>query len=143
LRTIPVCEILSVMEPTWTDGFIKNTIKALKRYKLKGALIRLKNSVNNPAVFFDHIKSLSNKQKVEYKGLKKIKVKDLITKQTITNNYFHQSRLQEAKKSGRVPDSCSPIIIVDNIVHDGNHRINICKQAGIEEVECEYYSSTI
>jgi hypothetical protein len=131
------------MEATWTDGFFKNTIKAFKRYKLKGALIRLKNSIDNPSVFFDHLKSLSNKQKVEYKGLKKVKVKDLITKQAITKDSFYGKRLEEAKRSGQVPYSCSPIIIVDNIVHDGNHRVSICKQVGIEEVECEYYISKL
>ncbi len=129
------------MEPTWTDGFIKNTIKAFKRYKLKGALIRIKNSIENPTVFFEHLKTLNNKQKVKLVGLKRVEVDSLITIQSINSNKFHDQRVEHAKKMGRLPESSSPIIVVDNIVHDGNHRLDIAKKCGFKEVECLYYES--
>lgn len=129
------------MDPTWTDGFIKNSIKAFKRYKLKGALIRIKNSIENPAVFFEHLKALNNKQKVKLVGLKRVKVDNLITLQSINPSEFHQSRIKETKRTGELPKSASPIIVVDNVVHDGNHRLDIAKQCGIKEIECLYYES--
>lgn len=131
------------MEETWSEGFIKNSIKAFKRYQFLGSLIRIKNSFNNPSVFFQHLKALSNKQKVKCLGLQKLQVNSLNSSHDITDNFIHQKRLQEAIKTKTIPTSNSPIIVLDNEIHDGHHRIDICKKAGIEEVECLVYSSQL
>jgi hypothetical protein len=131
------------MEETWSEGFLKNSLKAFKRYRFTGSLIRIKNSFDNPSLFFQHLKDLNNKQKVKCLGLQKLKVNSLNSSQDITDNFIHRQRLQEAIKTKTMPSSSSPIIVLDNEVHDGHHRIDICKRAGIEEVECLVYSSQL
>ena len=131
------------MVETWSEGFFLNTLKAFKRYKFKGSLIRIQNSLDNPSIFFQHLKSLSNKQKVKCLGLKKVKVDQLHSSQAITDNYYHQQRIRKAIQFHKVPESISPIIILDNEIHDGHHRVDVCKKAGIKEVECLVYSSQV
>lgn len=123
-------------------GFSKNIKIALKRYSYLDILRRIIFMAKQPGLFFDYLKILNISKKIDGGKLKKIPISKLKSQHSvITKHDHHQKRILDILE-GKTLESCSPIIVVDDFVFDGHHRIAAMKEAGFNgEVECLYFSS--
>lgn len=130
------------MPPTWTNGLVLNTIIAYRRYSMASWVRRLVLVFIYPSISFQYIKILQTKQSVQGGESRLVRINDLIPQhETQTSHPHHRHRVEQARL-GKVLDSFSPIIVVDNTIHDGHHRIAAYKEAGLGDsaVECLFYT---
>lgn len=115
----------------WCDGLIKNTLRAYKRYTARSWLRRIAYLFKNPRVVDQYLKILINKQEIEYVGEVAVYLDYLIpSHDTQTTHKHHRARVEQYKQNKQV-NSFSPIIVVDNFIHDGHHRVEAMREAGI------------
>lgn len=124
---------------TWTHGLFKNVFISYRRYDTKSWARRLLCVFKNPKIVDQYLKILTTKKKVVLVGKVNVNIANLIPSHDVcTDHEHHRNRVRSYKDNIKV-DSFSPIIVVDNVIHDGHHRITAMIEAGIKETEVLQY----
>lgn len=121
----------------WVYGFFNNIYFSYRKYSPKQRFDKLKNIFSNPFIGWQYFCILKNKQNVEFIGNIDYPLKDLKSQHSI-NECFLLRKSEDFKIS-----EISNGIIVDNIIHDGHHRIEIAKRLGITSLKLEVYRTRI
>ena len=120
----------------WVYGLINNMLYSYSRYSPKERLNKFKNIINNPFIGWQYFCILNNKQDVTFVGIMDIEIENLIPQHPVNECFL-------LRKMADINFSENNGIIVDNIIHDGHHRINIAKRLGIKTLKLEVYKTKV
>lgn len=127
----------------WTDGLFKNLMKAYKRYNTKSWVRRLILVFHYPDLSIQYLKILLTNEKISSGVFKVVDINSLIPQHDVQTNHLHHRKRVLNAKNGMILESFSPIIVVDNIIHDGHHRVMAYKEAGVKQVEVLFFNKII
>lgn len=114
----------------WVDGFLINTLRAYKKYDTQEWLRRMAVMRKHPEIVHQHLKILRNKQEVKSLGPAyalpdKLKLCHYVN----TSHSYHRDRVRRLRNNLPITSAYGPIIVVNNVVHDGNHRVKAYLEA--------------
>ena len=133
-------EINNEKDSPFVHGFISNLRMAFKRYSYIEIFRRLGFMIKQPGLLFDYLQMLNTKKAINDGVIRRIPIKGLRPQHRVTINHDHHKERVSTFLSGKPLKSSSPIIVVDDLIFDGHHRIAAMMDAGYEgEVECLYF----
>lgn len=126
----------------WVDGLVINIWRAYAKYDTKSWIRRMISIYKNPSLTVQYLKILKNKQIVYYCGATTIKSNILNNMHdTQTDHAHHRQRVDLLRAGKKIKSQYGPMIVVDNIVHDGNHRLSVYKEVGDRNIVVELWKS--
>jgi hypothetical protein len=139
----PIVKLLPIdVKRPWVDGLLINTLRAYKKYNTRSWLRRLAGIFIKPETTLEYLNILLNKQEVRYVGESLVKVDDLQPSHFVqTDHQHHRDRVWSIKDGGQVISEFGDMLAVDNVIHDGNHRLAAYKEAGVEEILLQQWKS--
>jgi hypothetical protein len=128
----------------WTRGLLRNLLYSYQKYDAVSWLRRFKLLKKDPTTTWKYLKILSNKQDIDpYPCLTQCSIADLIPQHGIAKDQHYKDRIKEyqeyIKLYGHIPcgwltSGYGHIVVVNNIIHDGHHRIAAAKEAGAKHI---------
>lgn len=114
----------------WVDGLLHNTWRAYKKYDAGSWLRRMAGIYHNPDLTLQYWAILTTRKNVRLAGEEEARVGTLRPAHDIqTTHAHHRLRVARARR-GEVPTSdYGRIIVVGDVVHDGNHRVGALREA--------------
>lgn len=139
----PVARLTSMsIERPWVDGFLVNTWRSFKKYTFVSWVRWIVSIYRKPELIVQYLGILFTKKKVVFVGKKKLETQSLLPQHMVfTDHKHHRDRVSDIKKGNLPSSNFGAILIVDNAIHDGHHRIEAFREAGIEEVEVSIWKA--
>lgn len=121
----------------WIDGLAANCWRAYSKYNATSWMRRMVGIYYNPAVSLHYLNILMTKKNAKTSQVWSARrVDELILSHDVRTDHDHHRRRVSALRRGEtVTSAFGPVIVVDNIVHDGNHRVAAYKEVGIKWIE--------
>ena len=134
--------ILADNTKPWTFGMFLNLLYSAKRYSLHSLFRRIISITKNPNLTLQYLRILLVKNtNISQPTLCQVNINNLVFQHDVqTDHAHHLQRIEEAKQN-KVLTSFSPIIVVDDKIHDGHHRVDAYKKAGIKQIQCLVYNT--
>ena len=126
----------------WNNGFIRNTLLALRRYPAISWMRRIKGITKNPVLGEQYLKLMFSKFRVhELPDIVTIELNTLIASHDVNTEHPHHrqrvAKLTIGDMSALI--SSSRIVVVGRCIQDGHHRIAAAKEAGLKSIEVLRY----
>lgn len=126
----------------WVDGLLVNMWRAYAKYDTKSWIRRMIGIYKNPNLTIQYLNILRNKQIVYYCGATVVNTSKLQNMHdTQTDHAHHRERVKCVIEGGKPKSKYGPMIVTDNIVHDGNHRLAAYHEAGNKNIVVELWKS--
>lgn len=132
-----------VATKTWNNGLFGNVLVAYKRYDYKSWARRMVSVYKNPKIVLQYLDILFQKYEVEYVGKKIVQLSSLEFSHDIQTDHQHHRERVKKYLQGEIVESFSPIIVLDNKIQDGHHRVAAMQEAGIQTAEVIVYKKVL
>jgi hypothetical protein len=99
--------------------------------------------IRHPDLAAQYTRILFTKKTVHYLSYKTVKVDDLVPQHDVLTDHQHHRQRVADLKNGLLISGNSSIVVVDDVIFDGHHRVAALKEAGINYVRAEVYTSDI
>lgn len=130
------------MNRPWVDGLMINMWRAYARYNTVSWIRRMIGIYKNPSLTIQYLRILLNKQEVKHIGSRVVKVADLMAFHDVeTTHDHHRARVQRAIEGKGLESQFGKMIVVDNLVHDGNHRRAAFIEAKTDSTTVEFWTT--
>jgi hypothetical protein len=130
-----------IAQRPWVRGFLRNLFYSYQKYDHKSWIRRLKLLYKYPETLPKYIKILSNNEQVVCAGKIRINPKILKPQHDIVEDDHFFQRVVDYMNEERVTSDFGDIVIVNNTIHDGHHRVAAAIDAGIKKIEVVRYFS--
>lgn len=124
----------------WVDGLLVNIWRAYKKYDAKSWVRRMIGIYHNPNITKQYLRILSNRQNVQFIGERELNVELINNFHDVqTDHDHHRYRVLALRAGGKLTSDYGPMVVVGNIVHDGNHRLAALKEVRKPKVKVDYW----
>jgi hypothetical protein len=139
----PLAKLLPInTSRPYVDGVVINCLRAYKKYNTRSWIRRLVFICQNPSVVEQYLKILSTKKAVTACKLRQVKVADLRQLHDVqTTHTHHRKRVADLKAGQGIDSEFGNMIVVDDWVFDGNHRLAAMREANVKYCTVEYYTT--
>jgi hypothetical protein len=139
----PIAKLTSVdTSRPWVDGLVINVWRAYAKYNTISWITRIIGIFKNPDMTRQYLKILSNKEKISQCETNIVEVEKLIQCHDVqTNHSHHRERVCKLLSGEQIESQFGPIVIVNNIIHDGNHRVAALREANIKTIQVQQWKS--
>lgn len=133
----PIARLLPIdTKRPWVDGLLINTLRAYKKYDTTSWVRRMKSIYKEPQLTIQYLRLLRRKMEVEFDGYYLFPVGLLSAGHSVqTDHEHHRKRVEDLRRGKTVISNYGSPIVVGSLVHDGNHRLAACREAGVTFME--------